>query len=155
MTLNKDQFREWQEDYDKSRDIRVPQSRYYGLGELAKDMGITEAEGRWVQSDFIAEGVAYASNWGESMEVPIASLKAQHHIYRDNARKVFQSIKSRGYDQNHPITVIRSVNGDIIANGHHRAIAARAAGMKKIPAIVVSDEDVSLGIDRYVGIDYD
>lgn len=155
MTLNKDQFREWQEDYVKSRDIRVPQSRYYGLGELARDMGIHHIEDRWDQSDLIGEGVSYASNWGESTEVPIADLMAQHHINRANAREIFQSIKSKGYEKDNPITVIRSIGGggDVIANGHHRAIAARAAGMKNIPAIVVSDEDVYRGIDRYLGFD--
>ena len=151
MTLNDDQFREWKDDYDPSREMRVPRSRYYGLIQQSRDFGIEHID-RMNLPDVISEGVAYAHHWGKYGNIPIDNLMAQHHINRDNARRVFRSIKSRGYDEEHPITVMRfgDDSGGVIMDGHHRAVAARASGMREIPAFMIQDEDVDRGIQRYL-----
>jgi ParB-like chromosome segregation protein Spo0J len=95
------------------------------------------------------EAVANAkySTHAEEVDVPIGGLMALHDIDRDKARSLMNSIKSRGYDPNERIEVLGDKEGGIVLEGHHRAVAARAAGMRKIPAYVYDSRDIRSAID--------
>lgn len=145
MSLNKVQFREWSEDYDPKEDIKVPKSRFYGTRQFSEDMGTPYKKGESSEEgarEKIGEAAAYASMWADQVDYPIHNLLAAHHIRRQNARDVFESIKKQGYDKGEPITAVGDKTSAYIINGHHRAIAARAAGMKTIPTILISDGDL-------------
>jgi hypothetical protein len=141
MSLSKAQFGEWQEGFDPQKDIKVPKGRFHGSSGLAEDFGLEHLD-PMEHRDIVGDAVYAVSGWGEDVDMPISNLAAQHHIDRANARKVFESIKSRGFDRDEPITVVGDKDYGVIINGHHRAIAARAAGMKEIPATLVSWDDV-------------
>jgi hypothetical protein len=137
--LSDSQFEEWKSSYRPGTDIRVPQKRFGGHVSQYMDVDTDE----WDRDDVVEGATEHARNWSEFREVPISQLSAQHHIDRANARMVFNSIKERGYDPDEHILVVGDESsGYNVINGHHRAIAARAAGMKEIPATLVSWDDV-------------
>lgn len=81
--------------------------------------------------------VDYAVRNSDWVDYPISRLRAQHHINRQNARRVYESIKAKGYDEADPILAVGDEDMAVIINGHHRALAARAAGMRNIPTELV------------------
>lgn len=93
--------------------------------------------------------IAYATphTFGELHDVRINNLQATHAIERERARDLMKSIKEKGFDRDNPIEVVGDAEGGFILNGHHRAIAARAAGMRHIPAVVYNWGDMSRQID--------
>lgn len=104
--------------------------------------------------EILSDAANYASGYADVVDYPIDNLFAQHHIDRKNARKVFESIKSRGFDPDEPIRAVGDEDGAVIINGHHRSIAARAAGHRTIPTELISYDDFSRGLDR-TSSDYD
>ena len=130
-------------------DIRVPKNRFAGITGLVRDLNL-ELPPQYSENDLanaaddIGDAHGPAQDWhGRVVDFPIHNLMAQHHINRKNARKVFESIKKSGYDRSEPIDVIADDEGyGVIFNGHHRAMAARAAGLTKIPAIVTPFDEV-------------
>jgi hypothetical protein len=149
------QFNEHRDTVDTG-DIVVPQSRFAGVTGLAQDLGMPLPRrisrlGLSIAADAIGDAHGPAQDWhGQRMDFPIGNLMAQHHINRDNARTVFKSIKNRGYDPNEPIDVIADDTGyGVIFNGHHRALAARAAGLRTIPAIVTPFDRVASRLPSY------
>lgn len=138
MTLSRAQFTEWKENFRPGADIRVPRSRFTGLSGLAEDFGIkVDKQDPYNTAETISNAVIRASNFEPVANYPINMLMAQHHINRTNARKVFESIKTKGYDVDEPILAVGDEYGATIINGHHRALAARAAGMRDIPTVLV------------------
>lgn len=138
MSLSNEQFREWKTAFDPSTQVRVPRGRYTGLTGLSEDLGIEHMDPEDA-SNTIANAVPWAEAYGEDVDMPIDSLSAQHHIDRSRARAVFESIKSRGFDPDERIVVMgdRPEWGGTIIQGHHRTVAARAAGMKAVPATFI------------------
>lgn len=150
MVLSKAQFKEWNEDFDPSQDIRVPKNRYTGSSGLHEWLGIDHLHPDQAH-EIVGEAANYADMWGETVDMPIQNLSAQHHIRRGNAREVFESIKSRGFDPDEPIMAVGTPEDAVIINGHHRTIAARAAGMRTVPARLLHWEYMDRGVDRARG----
>ena len=141
MTLSDEQFKEWKTSFDPKTEIRVPKSRFNGLTGLANEFGIEyDTEDPFNTAEYIGVAAHHATKWAPVVEYPIDDLMAQHHIRRDNARAIFESIKSHGYDPNEPIRAVGDAWGATIINGHHRTIAALAAGMKTIPTELIDPE---------------
>jgi len=62
-------------------------------------------------------------------------------------------MKSDGYDAAHPILVADTKLGYIVLDGYHRGNAAAKAGIKSIPANVVSNEDYRALLDaKFAGV---
>lgn len=147
MTLSNEQFQEWKDTFRPSQDIRVPQRRFVGATGLHEWLGIDD-KGDYDPHEVVGDAAHYADMWAEPVDMPIKNLGAQHHIRRDNARKVFESIKSRGFDPDEPITAVGTPDDAVIINGHHRTIAARAAGMKTVPTRLLAWEYMDRGVER-------
>lgn len=129
-------------------EIIVPRSRFRGLTGLVQDLGGRipyDTPGHlFAVSDDVGNAVGLASSSGNPGDFPIHNLMAQHHLERPKARSILQSIRSKGFTPDNDITVIADDDDyGIVVDGHHRALAARAAGMKKIPARRVRFEDVA------------
>lgn len=147
MTLGP-QFDEHRDTLTK-HDIRVPKNRFVGVTGLVRDLNL-ELPPQYSRHDLgnivddIGDAHGPAQGWyGRVVDFPIHNLMAQHHINRKNARKVFESIKQKGYDPSEAIDVIADDESyGVIFNGHHRALAARAAGLTKIPAVVTPFDEV-------------
>lgn len=130
-------------------DIRIPRNRFVGVQGLASDLNV-DIPKQYTDNDLanvaddIGDAHGPAQDWhGRTVDFPISNLMAQHHVNRANARTVFESIKQSGYDRSNPIDVIADDEGyGVIFNGHHRALAARAAGMRTIPAVVTPFDEV-------------
>ncbi len=147
MALNKDQFKEWESGFRPGADIRVPQSRFFGLSGLKQDWGLEHLDDLEAP-EVLSDASAIASGYSDVVDYPIDNLLAQHHVDRKNARDVFESIKSRGFDPDEPIRAVGDAEGAVILNGHHRSVAARAAGLRTIPTELISYENFSRGLDR-------
>lgn len=147
MALSDKQFKEWKTTFDPSQDIRVPQKRFVGASELHNWLGIDHLDPSEAH-DVVGDAASYADMWAETVDIPIKNLGAQHHIRRDNARTVFDSVKAKGFDPDEAITAVGTMDDAIIINGHHRTIAARAAGMKTVPTRLLSWEYMDRGVER-------
>lgn len=152
MRLSEEQFKEWKDTYNPAHDIRVPQSRFVGAKELHNWLEISHLDEDHAH-EVVGEAAFYADMWGHTVDMPIQNLGAQHHIRRDNVREVFNSIKDKGYDPDEPITAVGDENDAVIINGHHRTMAATAAGMKTIPTRLLSWEYMDRGVNRALGQD--
>ena len=122
--------------------FNVSPSRFAGYEGLADWVGMDDPE---AANDAVANAKHYSSY--QEVDVPIGGLQAMHPIDRNRARGLMNSIKSRGFDPTERIEVFGDTEGGIVLDGHHRAIAARAAGMKKIPAVVYDPGEVGRYID--------
>lgn len=148
MTLSDEQFQEWKKAFDPSTQVRVPRGRFTGLSGLSEDLGIGGMDPERA-SETIANAVPWAEAYSEDVDMPIGHLSAQHHIDRSRARKVFESIKARGFDPSERIVVTGDAPewGGTIIQGHHRTVAARAAGMKTIPATFIPTHAMESAIE--------
>jgi hypothetical protein len=70
-----------------------------------------------------------------------ADLISQHGVDANFKSELVDSMKATGFDPAHPILVADTKLGYILLDGHHRGNAAGKAGIKSIPANVVSNED--------------
>jgi hypothetical protein len=70
-----------------------------------------------------------------------ADLISQHGVDVNFKSELVDSMKDTGFDPAHPILVADTKLGYILLDGHHRGNAAGKAGIKSIPANVVSNED--------------
>lgn len=147
MTLSDEQFKEWKQGFRPGSDIRVPKSRFVGLSGMKEDAGLEHLDDL-VAPDVISDAYEYSSGYANVVDYPINNLLAQHHVDKEGARKVFDSIKAKGYDPNEPIRAIGDEYGAVIVNGHHRAVASRAAGMKNIPTELLGWSDFYRGLDQ-------
>jgi len=148
MSLSRQQFWEYHEFYRPDTDIKVPKKRFSGFSQIARDFGIDNRPFDYQVED-ISEASEYASYWASIVKMPIDKLSASHHINRESARSIFKSIKEHGYDENKPIRALGDTYfGAQIINGHHRTIAARAAGYREIPVELISWDDFGRALDR-------
>lgn len=123
--------------------IKPSSSRYAGPQGLAEWVGMDDPD---EANDAIAQAKGYTAS--TEADVPIGRLMAVHDINREHARDIMKSIKSKGFDPEERIEVLSdNEGGGVILEGHHRAIAARAAGMRTIPAHVWDPNDIESTIE--------
>lgn len=125
-----------------SDQFRPSSSRFAGPEGLAEYVGMDDPE---EANDAIAHAKGFTAS--RTVDVPVGGLSAVHDITRERARGIMKSIKSQGFDPEQRIEVLGDDSGGIILDGHHRAIAAAAAGMKSIPASVYDPGDIENMID--------
>lgn len=128
-------------------DLVVPRSRFVGMTGLVGELGASipaHLQGRNGVPELseiafdVDDAFQQSSRRLSAQQFPINSLRAVHHINREHVRDLFGSIKSQGFDDNEPVSVVETDDGHgVLLDGHHRTVAARAAGMTTIPAIVV------------------
>lgn len=80
-------------------------------------------------------------------------LISQHGVDVQFKAKLVESMKDTGFDAAHPILVADTGLGYVILDGHHRGNAAIKAGLKSIPAYVISNEDyIGLLHSKFAGV---
>lgn len=151
--MRRQHFDEWAETL-REGDIRLPRARFRGVTGLSADLGLEIPEDNLRSNlgfiaDDIAEAYSRTSNWVSPVQFPVKNLMAQHHIERAHARGLFQSIRKNGFDPNEAINIVSDDDGyGVIINGHHRSMAAAAAGMKHIPALSVTFRQLADEVHR-------
>ena len=82
-----------------------------------------------------------------------ADLISQHGVDAEFKGELVADMKANGYHAAHPILVADTGLGYIILDGHHRGNASAKAGLKSIPANVVSHNDyMDLLHSKFAGV---
>ena len=84
-------------------------------------------------------GAAGASDAGIS-KVPVRELRGRQlrsEYSGSNIKRLKKSMTQNGFDENTPIDIAEVDGRKIIIDGHHRARAAGAAGIREVPVRVI------------------
>jgi hypothetical protein len=122
--------------------FNVSKQRFAGYEMMADWVDMTDPD---EANDAIANA-KHMTTYREH-DVPADGLMALHAINKDSAREIMKSIKDKGFNRDNAIEVLGDETGGIVLDGHHRAVAARAAGMTNIPAVVFDPDDIANTID--------
>jgi ParB-like nuclease domain len=151
----------------------------------AKTGGESEPEGNAPKSSATNESAALQRNTGEkdftnvssqndtpesreiseTISAPVRELygrQPNREFNRSAIRRIKKNMQQEGFDPDSPIRVAEIDGRKIIIDGHHRARAAGAAGIKNVPVIIeeISPEKASLygqhaaEASQSLGLDY-
>jgi ParB-like chromosome segregation protein Spo0J len=83
------------------------------------------------------------------MIVPVSELRGRQlkrEFTGSKIKRLKKNMRKNGFDENYPIDIAEAGGRKVIIDGHHRARAAGAAGIKDVPARIypVTPEQASI-----------
>jgi RHS repeat-associated protein len=138
----------------------LPGGRALDLAEIGLTLGEVSAFGDEQEMKMASEGALIELALGVLLRKAGPASKStaktrelfgrqtKHEFSSSKIRRLKKNMKQNGFDPNKPIEIVEVDGRKIIVDGHHRARAAGAAGIKEVPVKVLKVDPATA--ERYV-----